>query len=424
MSKSVVTLYLLLAMALAACQPITLEGHMSIDATDGTMEEVTSAESDENIVIGIISAPATAGGIVAGQPTGINILLNAPTTEDRYFSDPAHFGHQIPAGGWLEVEVGGSFIRNGVDNDAEFVPIEANAHMILLSGNPQNAIVQAAGPGPQHANYAIEDDGDRTFTIRPNGGEGANGLEGDRATEIGLKVIHILSSPLGSSVGPPSFQNGAAGTEGTVAVRIYDADGTILESGTGSITFPASVGRQVNPINFGLATPMQFSPEVSTELIEATNFQRVSPGTQLINTQREGLFTDNAPYAPRFLLMEAIELQPDPYGPMVGIPNVGMVVDSENPAIADLVQDANDDGILDEDDTVIGQVTISGPSDESSGQILDISDWPLTVSGDGVEGPPGSFFSVPIAVGAEAGIYATTVALEDGGSATIFTVVE
>jgi hypothetical protein len=122
--------------------------------------------------------------------------------------------------------------------------------------------------------------------------------------------------------------------------------------------------------------------------------------------------------------MATIEDQPDPYQPYVGIPNVGLVVDEEMPWQADLVQDVNEDGVLEDDDETIGQVTIEGPSDESPGRILDMAGWPLTVTGDGAEGPPGSFFRVPIEVGQEPGIYSTHVALDGGGQATIYTVVE
>jgi hypothetical protein len=163
---------------------------------------------------------------------------------------------------------------------------------------------------------------------------------------------------------------------------------------------------------------------ISTELVEATNFQRVGPGTRLVNTTRGDSFSTGAPYAPLFLLMATIEDQPDPYQPYVGIPNVGLVVDEEMPWQADLVQDVNEDGVLEDDDETIGQVTIEGPSDESPGRILDMAGWPLTVTGDGAEGPPGSFFRVPIEVGQEPGIYSTHVALDGGGQATIYTVVE
>jgi hypothetical protein len=74
----------------------------------------------------VISAPPDPKGLVADQPIGINILLNAPGVADRYAADPYHFGHQIPAGGRMEVELGGAYLRNGVDNDAEFVPINSN----------------------------------------------------------------------------------------------------------------------------------------------------------------------------------------------------------------------------------------------------------------------------------------------------------
>jgi len=397
----------------AACQPIQAPA-ASVSA---------AAAPDNNILLGIINAPTTPGGIVADLPTSINVLMNAPGTDDRYVADPAAFGHQIPAGGRMEIEFGGSYIRNGVDNDAEFVPMNSNTTVILLDGNPQNAIGTAAGDGPQHGNYTIEDSGDKLITIRPNGGGGDQGIEGERAQKIGIKTIHVTPT-FGSPVGPPPFQNGPAGSEGTIAVRIYNAEGEMLESGQATLEFPASIGPQISPINIGLVTPMQFSPDVVTEFMEATNYQHVAPNTQLVNTTMGATFSAAQPYALRFLLMDPIEKQPDPYSPMIGIPGVGVIVNEDDPATAKLVQDANGDGVLDESDTVVGEVTISGPSAESSGQILAMPDWPLTVSGDGVEGPPGSFLNVAIEVGSESGVYATTVSLDGGNSATLYTVVD
>ncbi|MEZ4861696.1 MAG: hypothetical protein R3C14_10325 [Caldilineaceae bacterium] len=412
MLKTVFTLFLLATLGLAACQPI-----------QAPASSANAAAADENIVLAIINAPTTPGGIVADLPTSINVLMNAPGTDNQYVSDPAAFGHQIPAGGRMEIEFGGSYIRNGVDNDAEFVPMNSNTTVILLAGNPQNAIGTAAGDGPQHGNYTIEDSGDKLITIRPNGGSGDMGIEGERAQKIGIKTIHVTPT-FGSPVGPPPFQNGPAGSEGTIAVRIYNVDGDLLESGQASLEFPASIGPQISPINLGLVTPMQFSPDVVTDFIEATNFQHVAPGTQLTSTTMGETFSAGQPYALRFLLMDAIEKQPDPYSPMIGLPGVGVVVNEDDPATASLVQDANGDGVLNESDTVVGEVTISGPSAESQGRILAMPDWPLTVSGDGVEGPPGSFLNVAIEVGAESGVYATTVSLDGGNSATLYTVVD
>lgn len=413
MLKTVFTLLLTATLGLAACQPI--------QAPAGSAS--AAVETDDNILLGIINAPTTPGGIIVDLPTSINILMNAPGTEDQYFSDPAAFGHQIPAGGRMEIEFGGSYIRNGVDNDAEFVPMNSNTTVILLAGNPQNAIAASAGDGPQHGNYTVEDDGDKLITVRPNGGSGDMGLEGERAQKIGMKGIHITPT-FGAPAGPAPLQNGPAGSEGTIAVRIYNAAGEMLESGQATLEFPTTLGPQVSPINLGFVTPMQFSPDVITEFVEATNFQHVAPGTQLGNSTKGETFSTGQPYALRFLLMDAMEKQPDVFGPMIGLPDVGMVVNGNDPASAQLVQDTNGDGALDESDTVVGEVTISGPSAASAGQLLILPDAPLTVSGDGVEGSYGSFLDVPIEVGSEPGIYATTVTLDGGNSATIYTVVD
>ncbi|MEZ4863685.1 MAG: hypothetical protein R3C14_20355 [Caldilineaceae bacterium] len=414
---SFVSVWMALLVLLAACQPITAVNQAQ-GATDAAM-----AKPAENIVLGIINAPTTPGGIIADLPTSINVALNAPGVNDQYASDPAAFGHQIPAGGRMELEFGGTFVRNGVDNDAEFVPMNSNATVILVAGNAQSAIAASAGPGPQHGNYTVEDDGDKLITVRPNGGSGDMGLEGERAQKIGFKTIHVTPT-FGSTAGPAPLQNGPSGSEGTIAVRIYNADGELLESGQATLEFPTTLGPQVAPINLGYVTPMQFSPDVITEFVEATNFQHVAPGTQLVNSTRGESFSAGLPYAPRFLLMDAMEKQPDFFGPMMGIPGVGIAVNADDPTTATLIQDTNGDGALDESDTVVGAVTISGPSAASPGQILMLPDAPLTVSGDGLEGSFGSFLDVPLEVGSEPGIYATTVTLDGGNSATIYTVVD
>lgn len=378
----------------------------------------------DNIILSVESAPIVPNGLLAGEPTDINIHLTVPGEPGEYFRDPALMGWQIPAGGRMEVELGGTFERNGIDNDAEFVSMDSGVYLILLPGNPQNPIVPVAGAGVQHGNYSVSDDGDQIIVITPNGGEGDNGLEGARATEIGVKTVHILPL-LTSEAGPAPFQNGPAGTTGNVDVRIFDAEGTLLESGSATVEFPDEVGRQVFPTNFGLATAGQLLAETATaELIETTNFQRVAPQTELVNTERGEFFSEGQPYALRFLLFEAQALQPDPFAPMIGLPEVGIIVDDEDPSMGLLVQDTSADGLIDaEADTVVGSVMISGPSNESRGEILAIDGFPLTITGDGATAPNGSILNVPVRVGAEEGTYAVTVSLDGGNSATLYIVV-
>lgn len=66
----------------------------------------------------IVSAPVVTNGIVAGEPTEFNLLLNAPGTDVETAFDPGEFGHQIPAGGRMEVELSGAIITISPNGDS------------------------------------------------------------------------------------------------------------------------------------------------------------------------------------------------------------------------------------------------------------------------------------------------------------------
>jgi hypothetical protein len=376
-----------------------------------------------NIVTAVVPPPVVANGIIAGEPTEIIVLLNVPEAPEGLAADPNFFGHQIPAGGRLEIELGGTFERNGVDNGDAFVPVNSNAFAILVTGLPQGPITMPAGDGVQHGNYTIVDDGNKIISYVPNGGSGDNGLEQARANEIGVKVVHIRPRP-NTNVGPAPFTNGAPGTEGTVAIRIFNSENEIVEQGHGSVMFPAAGGRVVGPTNIGLATGGQGSPAtVTTELVESVTFQHVAKRTVLENTVRPagGSFSDGAPYAPRFVLFEKQAMQPDSFIPFKGIAGVGYIVDQDDPNEADVVEDSNGNGVADEGDTKIGKIEMDGPK-KSNGTILPSPG--LTTSGDGVTGPNGSIFNVPVQVGNKKGVYTVTVSLDDGNRATTTLIVE
>ena len=320
-------------------------------------------DDDDNIVTALIAAPEVANGIVAGEPTEIITVLNALGVNDKLALDPENFGHQIPAGGYVEVTLGGTFERNGVDNGKSFVPIASNAYIAIETGLPQNPIAAPAGAGVQHGNYTIIDNGDKMITVMPNGGSGDNGLEQARANVIGFKAVHIRPRP-NTNVGPAPFTNGAAGTTGSVEITIYNASGDVVEQGFGWVIFPVSVGRTVGPTNVGLATGGQNSPATTTaELVESVNFQHIAPNTVLSNAERPsgGSFSGGAPYAPRFLMFEELAMQPDSYIPFKGINKVGYVVDEDKPWKAVIVEDTNDNGTPDNDDDKIGNIKIKDP---------------------------------------------------------------
>jgi hypothetical protein len=363
-------------------------------------------------------------GIIAGEPTEILGLLTASDAPADLAPDPANFGHQIAAGGWMQVELGGSIERNGVENDKPFVPISTNANFILVTGLPQMPITAPFGAGVQHGNYSILDDGNKVITIVPNGGSGDNGLEQARANEIGFKVVHVRPNP-NTGVGPSPFTNGPVGSFGTLAVRIYNAAGDLVEQGSGSVRFPSSVGRVVGPTNAGLATGGQGSPAtVTAELVESVTFQHVAPHTILTNTVRPAgqPFSAGLPYAPRFLLFEALDGQPDSFIPQKGIANLGYVVKENKPTEAKLVEDSNGNGIPDNNDVVVGKITLNGPSTASSG--VSLAGDVLTTSGDGITGPNGSVLNVPIQVGDQAGVYRVMVSLHHGNDAVTTIIVD
>jgi len=354
-----------------------------------------------NIVMAIINAPVVTNGLVAGEPTEINIILRSKEVEDTLALDPEQFGHQIPAGGRMEVELSGHFMRNRDELGEPVVnPVAANTNIILTTA-PQNPIVATKGTGVQHGNWRVEDDGNNTLSIFPNGGDGDHGLEGMRAKNLGFKVIHIRPNPR-SGNGPAVFVNGPAGSVGTVSVRIYAKDGELKASGYNDVVFQANIGPQVNITNAGLTTGSQGSPNtINAELVESTNFQHVLPNTSLTKTMKMIPFTMGAPYAPRFLLFAESAKQPDSFIPQVGLENVRYMVNPDRPWVAKLVQNGS---------KIIGAITIAGPNTSSRGMILP-NDQVTSIEGNG------STLNVPVKVGKKKGLYTVSVSLMGGGFA-------
>ncbi|HHJ17123.1 MAG TPA: hypothetical protein ENJ80_10545 [Gammaproteobacteria bacterium] len=378
------------------------------------------ADDDEkiNIVRAIVSPPVVSNGTIAGEPTEVIGVLAVRDAAPNLAMDPENFGYQIPAGGRMEVELGGSFERNGVDNAKVFRAINSNANFVLVTGLPQAPITAPAGAGVQHGNYTISDDGNKIITVTPNAGKGKNGLEQKRAKKIGIKIVHIRPRP-GTDESTSPFTNGPAGTIGTMDVRIYKANGKLVESGSASVTFPASGGQVVGATNVGLATGGQGNPATATaELVESVTFQHVAPGTVLSNTVKGATFSEGAPYAPRFLMFDKPANQPDSFIPQKGLAGVGYIKTAD-PKHVHMVQDTNGNGVPDEGDTIIGHTVISGPAG-SFPEILP-SD-ALTTSGDGVTGPNGSVYNVPVRIGDKEGVYTITAILEDG-NASVTTII-
>lgn len=345
-----------------------------------------------NIVTAIVSAPVVTNGLVAGEPTEINILLNAPLVDDDVAFDSENFGHQIPAGGWMDVTLNGGFVHN------QGSPVKTGASFILTTG-PQNPI-KPPGSCISCGNWSITDDGAGTITVIPGGGHGYNGLEGQRAKEIGFKVIHIRPSKPRSIATSP-YVNGLEGSVGTVSVTIYKADGSVHEWGYGDVVIPGSVGTQIHLT----AGPVRDDSSVNSN----SNFQHVAPNAVLDDTglPASGVFGDGGPYAPMFLMFAAIEDQPGSFIPFDGIVGVTVEPDAGAPWKAALMQGPDQ----------VGTVVMSGPTEASRG-IIQENSTPTNQGGNG------STLFVPVEVGDEPGLYKVSVTLLDGGSATNTIVVD
>jgi len=154
------------------------------------------------------------------------------------FMDPNVIGYGIPKGGRLEVELSGGYER---DWDVGI----SQSSMMLVTGTPQQGL-----PGKKVGYKIAAGDNENTLVVTPTGENGliaektmspAPGAKGDAVRQRGLKVLHVgfLQS---------AFFN--TGDSGTVTVRIIDAAGNIVSTGSESINFLKTARAQILPTNF------------------------------------------------------------------------------------------------------------------------------------------------------------------------------
>jgi len=192
---------------------------------------------ESNIVSTIVNAPLAAAGTVQDAKVGINVYLQNEKAPGMEFMDPNVVGYGIPAGGRLEVEMGGDFERDWEVGLSQ-------AAVMLVTGAPQQGL-----PG-KAVGYAVEEGDVNTFVFAPTAEAGlpaeklmspAPGAAKDQVRNRGIKVIHI-------GFMQSAFINN--GKQGTVAVRIVDANGKVVGKGSGKIDFIAGAVPQVLPTNF------------------------------------------------------------------------------------------------------------------------------------------------------------------------------
>lgn len=295
------------------------------------------------IVSKIVNAPLTATGTVKGARIGINVYLQKSSAPGIEFMDPKIRGYGIPAGGRLEVELGGGFER------IFDVPL-SQAAIMLVTGAPQQGL-----PGKKVGYTVSEGANDRTFVFKPTSINGllaqfllspAPGSKMDPIRNKGIKVLHI-------GFLKTAFVN--KGGKGTVTVRFIDANGKVTGQGTGSIRFLKSPVPQILPTNF---------PDKRRN----HNWQRIKSGQTLGRT--EGT-------VPVTLMMyaKATGSAPELHKVKGGIADAGVLSTPQLKAMGYtkpkslsryngglIVQDTNGDGALDPSkDRIIGGVIAKAP---------------------------------------------------------------
>lgn len=198
----------------------------------------TGAVAQEGMISTIVNAPLSATGTVLGARTGINVYLQTDAAQGAAFMDPAVVGYGIPAGGQMEISMGGGFER---DWDVGI----SQASIMMVTGAPQQGL-----PGAKVGYEVSEGDDVNILVIKPTGDDGLNaetlmspakGAAGDPIRQRGIKVLHI------------GFQQSAflnSGEVGTVNVRILDSAGDVVSEGSGDLSMIPAPVPQVLPTNF------------------------------------------------------------------------------------------------------------------------------------------------------------------------------
>jgi hypothetical protein len=212
-----------------------------------------SPAAADGIVAKVVNSPLNSAGLVRDGYTALNVYLQKPEAQGIEFFNPEVIGYGIPAGGRIEVEMGGGFTRNpAIAMDA------AAVHMV--SGTPQHGLSsKALGYGSvEGANKnifvltAADPDGLPAEKLLPR----ATVEKLDPIPNIGLKVFHI-------GLGNIAFTN--RGDKGSVTVRIIDGSGKVLGSGSAEVEFWDETRPQIHPNNF-------------LHKGQNHNWQRVEPG--------------------------------------------------------------------------------------------------------------------------------------------------
>ncbi len=255
--------------------------------------------SAEGILLAVVNSPVDFSGTVAGQPTGINLIL------DRSL-DPQVPGRSLLAGKKIRIILSKGFTRNSG------MKIEGDVNLTMVKGWPQGGLPPAAG-------YVVGQDDEHTLLVTAQ-----RDIPNDTpANRPGLKVFHVRGH---------TFINPKTPGQYGVRIEAETGPGGALETGEANVTIiPAPIAR-IAPTNLLRPRPSN------------NNFQRVPLNTEAPLTLDLMLWSaDGKP------INGAGVVAPDPaaYPRYTG----GLIV-----------QDQNGDGVLDPKvDRVIGGIIGSAP---------------------------------------------------------------
>lgn len=190
----------------------------------------------DGMVGSVVNSPIFANGTVRDIRSGINIYLQRVDAPGLDFMDPKIIGYGIPPGGRLEVEMVAGFQRDpGITL--------AQPSILLVAGTPQQAL-----PGRTVGYTVAEGHNQNTFVITPKSPDGitaekivadAPGAKSDPIPQRGIKIVHV-----GMKMAFVS-----RGSNGRVEVRVIDANGKVINKGTGQLYFLPEPVSQIFPTN-------------------------------------------------------------------------------------------------------------------------------------------------------------------------------
>jgi hypothetical protein len=182
------------------------------------------------ILQAVVNSPVDFTGTVAGERTGINLIL------DRSL-DPEVPGRSLKAGRTIKITLAREFFRN------EAVKIDGDVNLIMVKGWPQGGI-------PVKAGYTVGQEGEHTLVIRAQADILADAL----ADRPGIKVFHVRGG---------TFMNPTAPGQYPVRIEAQTGPNGEVETGEATVAIVAAPTARIAPTNF-------LRPQPSNN-----NFQRV-----------------------------------------------------------------------------------------------------------------------------------------------------